>query len=189
MRIHSTSRPARQLGYDKVSNVGMASTFAARIPDVFNACLPPHPAEEVRIFSSLHRWTRRRERSTLKELIRWTGDRLWSSRAHRSLRFPISINCVGAADHRRRRAGFETGTFRTARPLCPESCRHWVRRPGAATTGRGSGRAVPVSRVARFYMAAGAHHHARRARNNRIVEIVFAKARCERQHQCAHDAR
>jgi cyclopropane-fatty-acyl-phospholipid synthase len=167
----------RESQYDKVSSVGMAEHVGrSQMASYFDAAY--HLTREGGIFLN-HCIVDNgaSPRATLRQPVRWTGDRLW----HRSefidrYVFPdFYLLPLGELITEGEKAGFEIRDVENLRDHYAKTCRHWVqrleRRHDDAVAQVGEFR----YRVWRLYMAAGAHQHA--SGSNGIMQMVFAKAR------------
>jgi cyclopropane-fatty-acyl-phospholipid synthase len=163
--------------YDKVSSVGMAEHVGrSQIPTYFstayrltregglflNHCIVDNGASP---------------RATLRQPIRWTGDRLWRrSEFIDHYVFPdFYLLPLGELITEGERAGFEIRDCENLRDHYARTCRHWVRRLESRHEEAVAKVGELRYRVWRLYMAAGAHQHA--SGNNGIVQMLFAKAR------------
>ena len=163
--------------YDKVSSVGMAEHVGrAQIPTYFNAAY--HLTREGGLFLN-HCIVDNgaSPRATLKQPIRWTGDRLWRrSEFINTYVFPdFYLLPLGELIAEGEKAGFETRDCENLRDHYAKTCRHWVRRLESRHAEAVAQVGELRYRVWRLYMAAGAHQHASGA--NGIVQMLFAKAR------------
>jgi cyclopropane-fatty-acyl-phospholipid synthase len=163
--------------YDKISSVGMAEHVGrSQIATYFNAayrltregglflnhCIVDNGASP---------------RATLKQPLRWTGDRLWrrSEFIDRYVFPDFNLLPAGELLTEGEKAGFEIRDVENLRDHYAKTCRQWVRR----LESRHEDAVAEVGefryRVWRLYMAAGAHQHA--SGSNGIVQMLFAKAR------------
>ena len=167
----------RNSQYDKVSSVGMAEHVGrAQIPTYFDAAY--HLTREGGLFLN-HCIVDNgaSPRATLRQPIRWTGDRLWRrSEFIDTYVFPdFYLLPLGELIAEGEKAGFETRDCENLRDHYARTCRHWVRRLESRHDEVVAQVGELRYRVWRLYMAAGAHQHA--SGSNGIVQMLFAKAR------------
>ena len=163
--------------YDKVSSVGMAEHVGrGQIPTYFNAAY--HLTREGGLFMN-HCIVDNgaSPRATLKQPVRWTGDRLWrrSEFIDRYVFPDFYLFPLGELITEAEKAGFETRDCEILRDHYAKTCRHWVRRLESRHDEAVAQVGELRYRVWRLYMAAGAHQHA--SGSNGIVQMLFAKAR------------
>ena len=163
--------------YDKVSSVGMAEHVGrSQIATYFNAayrltregglflnhCIVDNGASP---------------RATLRQPVRWTGDRLWrrSEFIDRYVFPDFYLLPLGELITEGEKAGFELRDAENLRDHYAKTCRQWVRRLESRHEDAVARVGEFRYRVWRLYMAAGAHQHA--SGGNGIVQMLFAKAR------------
>jgi cyclopropane-fatty-acyl-phospholipid synthase len=163
--------------YDKVASVGMAEHVGrSQIPTYFNAAY--RLTREGGIFLN-HCIVDNgaSPRATIRQPMRWTGDRLWrrSEFIDRYVFPDFNLLPLGELISEGEKAGFEIRDIENLRDHYAKTCRQWVRR----LERRHEDAVAQVGefryRVWRLYLAAGAHQHA--SGSNGIVQMVFAKAR------------
>jgi cyclopropane-fatty-acyl-phospholipid synthase len=163
--------------YDKVSSVGMAEHVGrAQIATYFDAAY--RLTREGGLFMN-HCIVDNgaSPRATLRQPIRWTGDRLWKrSEFIDHYVFPdFYLLPLGELITEGERAGFEVRDLENLRDHYAKTCRLWVRRLESRHDEAVAQVGELRYRVWRLYMAAGAHQHA--SGSNGIVQMLFAKAR------------
>jgi cyclopropane-fatty-acyl-phospholipid synthase len=163
--------------YDKVASVGMAEHVGrSQIPTYFSAAY--RLTREGGIFLN-HCIVDNgaSPRATIRQPMRWTGDRLWrrSEFIDRYVFPDFNLLPLGELISEGEKAGFEIRDIENLRDHYAKTCRQWVRR----LERRHEDAVAQVGefryRVWRLYLAAGAHQHA--SGSNGIVQMVFAKAR------------
>ena len=177
VEVHDYRDLPRNSQYDKVSSVGMAEHVGrAQIPTYFDAAY--HLTREGGLFLN-HCIVDNgaSPRATLRQPIRWTGDRLWRrSEFIDTYVFPdFYLLPLGELIAEGEKAGFETRDCENLRDHYARTCRHWVRRLESRHDEVVAQVGELRYRVWRLYMAAGAHQHA--SGSNGIVQMLFAKAR------------
>jgi len=177
VEVHDYRDLPRNSQYDKVSSVGMAEHVGrSQIPTYFSAAY--RLTREGGIFLN-HCIVDNgaSPRATLKEPMRWTGDRLWrrSEFIDRYVFPDFNLLPLGELITEGEKAGFEIRDIENLRDHYAKTCRHWVRRLESRHEDAVARVGEFRYRVWRLYMAAGAHQHA--SGSNGIMQMVFAKAR------------